>query len=48
MKPDWSIISDECFDERGGYANLVPGDTKLNAKWWPTMFIEDVERFDEW
>ncbi|CAK7225422.1 hypothetical protein SCUCBS95973_005859 [Sporothrix curviconia] len=30
-KPDWSCIG------RGKYCNYVPGDTKLSAKFWPSM-----------
>ncbi|KAK1764383.1 hypothetical protein QBC33DRAFT_197619 [Phialemonium atrogriseum] len=31
IKPDWSCIA------HGQYINVVPGDTKLSAKWWPNM-----------
>ncbi|RTE69803.1 hypothetical protein BHE90_015812 [Fusarium euwallaceae] len=41
---DWSAISDELFDEHG-YFNLLPGDTKLDAKWRPTMLRDN---FNEW
>ncbi|RSL79757.1 hypothetical protein CEP52_017487 [Fusarium oligoseptatum] len=41
---DWSAVSDELFDEHG-YFNLLPGDTKLDAKWRPTMLRDN---FNEW
>ncbi|RSM19765.1 hypothetical protein CDV31_001396 [Fusarium ambrosium] len=47
-KPDWSVISplrlsqDQCFD------NVLPGDTKLSKKWWPTMGREGATRWIEW
>ncbi|KAH8654679.1 hypothetical protein BGZ61DRAFT_572799 [Ilyonectria robusta] len=46
-KPDWSAVSGQCIDEYGRYANILPGDTKLDAKWWPTM-SEEAEDFNEW
>src|ERR1700744_5462712 len=36
-KPDWSVISPHRLDDDGMYRNLLPGDTKLDAKWWPMM-----------
>ncbi|PCD21776.1 hypothetical protein AU210_015579 [Fusarium oxysporum f. sp. radicis-cucumerinum] len=41
---DWSTISDQWFDDRG-YLNLLPGDTKLDAKWRPSMLSDN---FNEW
>ncbi|KAM5362330.1 hypothetical protein ACJZ2D_012611 [Fusarium nematophilum] len=41
---DWSVISDEWYDEHG-YFNLLPGDTKLGAKWTPAMLRDN---FNEW
>lgn len=41
---DWSVISDQWYDEYG-YFNLLPGDTKLDAKWRPTTLRDN---FQEW
>ncbi|KAG4274826.1 hypothetical protein FPRO04_14466 [Fusarium proliferatum] len=41
---DWSTISDQWFDYHG-YLNLLPGDTKLDAKWRPSMLSDN---FNEW
>ncbi|ENH66584.1 hypothetical protein FOC1_g10000941 [Fusarium oxysporum f. sp. cubense race 1] len=41
---DWSTLSDQWFDDRG-YFNLLPGDTKLDAKWRPNMLSDN---FNEW
>ncbi|EPE04333.1 hypothetical protein F503_01337 [Ophiostoma piceae UAMH 11346] len=38
-KPDWSCVG------RGVYFNYVPGDTKLSAKFWPSMLDTN---FREW
>ncbi|KAK5989705.1 hypothetical protein PT974_07961 [Cladobotryum mycophilum] len=45
-EPDWSVISSYWTDETG-YVNLLPGDTKLDSKWWPTM-LQDSKEFPEW
>ncbi len=42
-KPDWSLVSNQHFASNGGYANLVPGDTKLDSKWRPDMAEEDPD-----
>lgn len=47
-RPDWSVISNRCLDEFGSYANVAPGDTKLDAKWWPTMIGEGNNEHIEW
>ncbi|KAM3548641.1 hypothetical protein MY1884_009091 [Beauveria asiatica] len=48
-KPDWSLVCPRSLDEDGWYTNLVPGDTKLHAKWRPEMRDdgEDVH-YVEW
>ncbi|KAF5974096.1 hypothetical protein FBULB1_7928 [Fusarium bulbicola] len=46
-RPDWSAISAEYMTEHGQFANILPGDTKLDAKWSPWMF-EDMGSFNEW
>ncbi|KAM4059828.1 hypothetical protein HRG_002548 [Hirsutella rhossiliensis] len=46
--PDWSVVSDKhLHEELGAYVNLLPGDTKLSAKWAPEMLSND-EYYDEW
>ncbi|POR31937.1 Uncharacterized protein TPAR_07840 [Tolypocladium paradoxum] len=35
-RPDWSVISAQHFSDQG-YANILPGDTKVDAKWSPDM-----------
>ncbi|KAK1762573.1 hypothetical protein QBC33DRAFT_501041 [Phialemonium atrogriseum] len=47
-RPDWSVISPMRLDEYGRHANMLPGDTKLDAKWWPTMVEEDESNFAQW
>ncbi|RSM14359.1 hypothetical protein CEP52_001372 [Fusarium oligoseptatum] len=47
-KPDWSVVSPLCLDENECFANILPGDTKLSKKWWPTMGREGGSRFLEW
>ncbi|POR32215.1 Uncharacterized protein TPAR_07594 [Tolypocladium paradoxum] len=46
-RPDWGVISVSCLTEGGEYANVLPGDTKLNAKWNPEMLPDDTY-FVEW
>ncbi|KAG5801693.1 hypothetical protein H9Q74_009187 [Fusarium xylarioides] len=46
-RPDWSAISTEYITEHGQFANILPGDTKLDAKWSPWM-SEDMGSFNEW
>lgn len=46
-KPDWSVISDQCINSDGQFANILPGDTKLDSKWRPEMVNEPQNR-DEW
>ncbi|KAJ2898884.1 hypothetical protein MKZ38_003604 [Zalerion maritima] len=46
-RPDWSVISASCLDEYGRYANVLPGDTKLDAKWWSGM-VDEEDNFGEW
>ncbi|KAF5619783.1 hypothetical protein F52700_11611 [Fusarium sp. NRRL 52700] len=46
-RPDWSAISTEYITEHGQYANILPGDTKLDTKWAPWM-SEDEGSFNEW
>jgi hypothetical protein len=46
-RPDWPAVSALCIDEYGRYANILPGDTKLDAKWWPTM-LQETNSFNEW
>ncbi|KJZ70541.1 hypothetical protein HIM_10085 [Hirsutella minnesotensis 3608] len=47
-RPDWSVISGSCLDEWGRFVNILPGDTKLDAKWRPNMVQEDPANFAEW
>ncbi|GAB1320799.1 hypothetical protein MFIFM68171_11009 [Madurella fahalii] len=48
FQADWSCVSDAAIDEESGsYLNLVPGDTKISAKWWPELH-DDPARFHEW
>lgn len=35
--PDWSLVSDSCLDKNRRLANVLPGETKPNHKWWPAM-----------
>lgn len=43
-RPDWSVISAQHFSDQG-YSNILPGDTKLDAKWSPGM--RDTN-YEEW
>ncbi|KAH6627772.1 hypothetical protein F5144DRAFT_283697 [Chaetomium tenue] len=45
-KPDWSLVSEHHINGEGGYRNLLPGDTKLDAKWQPDMI--DTRDYGEW
>ncbi|EHK22895.1 uncharacterized protein TRIVIDRAFT_60285 [Trichoderma virens Gv29-8] len=45
-QPDWSVISSTWVVEKG-YLNVLPGDTKLDAKWRPSM-IHEAKNFEEW
>lgn len=47
FKTDWSCVSDARTGENGAYLNLVPGDTKISAKWWPEL-VDDPDGFGEW
>ncbi|KAL7794235.1 hypothetical protein V8C37DRAFT_401536 [Trichoderma ceciliae] len=44
--PDWSVISNSCINN-GAYVNILPGDTKVDAKWWPSM-IGEAKNLCEW
>jgi len=45
---DWSTTSDQRVEPYSDtLVDFVPGDTKLDAKWWVGM-EEDDETFDEW
>lgn len=46
-KPDWSVVSNLRVDETGHYLNVLPGDTKIDAKWRPTM-VGEQENYREW
>jgi hypothetical protein len=43
---DWVITSVYYIEEDGTLADFLPGDTKLNAKWWVGMEKSD-ENFEE-
>ncbi|KAK5999027.1 hypothetical protein PT974_01414 [Cladobotryum mycophilum] len=45
-EPDWLVISSNWIGDKG-YINVLPGDTKLDSKWWPSM-IHDPDNFEEW
>ncbi|KAJ4314844.1 hypothetical protein N0V84_008675 [Fusarium piperis] len=47
-KPDWSVISPLCLNENQFFANVLPGDTKLSKKWWPSMGREGGTQLTEW
>lgn len=47
IKPDWSVTSPNCLSE-GSYINVLPGDTKLDSKWWPQMIHGLTTQVDEW
>jgi len=47
-RSDWSVISAQCIDGWGRFENVLPGDTKLDAKWRPTMIDEGPGSFVEW
>ncbi|RTE72673.1 hypothetical protein BHE90_012912 [Fusarium euwallaceae] len=40
--PDWGLVSN-CRTEQGKFWNLLPGDTKLSAKWQPDMLLSQNE-----
>jgi len=42
-KPDWSLVSANHLDQNRYFTNLVPGDTKLHAKWRPEMQQDGVD-----
>ncbi|OAA63273.1 hypothetical protein SPI_03436 [Niveomyces insectorum RCEF 264] len=44
--PDWSLVSYTCLEsDTGTYLNILPGDTKLSTKWWPTIIADN---YTEW
>ncbi|EEU43002.1 uncharacterized protein NECHADRAFT_83683 [Fusarium vanettenii 77-13-4] len=47
-KPDWSVISPLRLSQNQSFVNVLPGDTKLSKKWWPTMGREGGTRWAEW
>ncbi|RSL71603.1 hypothetical protein CEP54_001202 [Fusarium duplospermum] len=47
-KPDWSVISPLRLSQDQCFVNILPGDTKLGKKWWPTMGREGGARWIEW
>lgn len=42
------MASDSRLTYDGGCANLVPDDTQLYAKWWPTIVSDGEENYEEW
>ncbi|OAA63355.1 hypothetical protein SPI_03518 [Niveomyces insectorum RCEF 264] len=38
--PDWSVVSPFYVNNKF-YVNILPGDTKVSAKWQPTMMYDD-------
>ena len=46
-RPDWSVVSNLRVDETGHYLNVLPGDTKIAAKWRPAM-VSEQENYREW
>ncbi|KAB5513037.1 hypothetical protein GE09DRAFT_1163670 [Coniochaeta sp. 2T2.1] len=42
-----SVVSNLRVDETGHYLNVLPGDTKIDAKWRPTM-VDEPENYREW
>ena len=42
---DWALVCYSNRDEWDRYANIMPGDTKLNNKWHPDLIISN---FKEW
>ena len=46
-KPDWSVVSNLRVDETGHYLNVLPGGTKIDAKWRPTM-VGEQGNYGEW
>lgn len=48
FKADWSCVSDAALDpDDGSYLNLVPGDTKISAKWSPDL-RDAPNGYNEW
>lgn len=47
-RPDWSVISPLRLNQGQFFANVLPGDTKLSKKWWPTMAREGGTLCHEW
>ncbi len=35
LKPDWTLVRSDAVLPDGYYANIMPGDTKLSARWTP-------------
>ena len=44
---DWSATSPHCVGKDGILVDFLPGDTKVDAKWWPDM-VNDERTLDEW
>jgi hypothetical protein len=47
LQPDWSVVSNLHLSETGLYLNVLPGDTKVHAKWQPTM-VGEPAYYIEW
>ena len=41
--PDWGLVSNRNIESGGKFWNLLPGDTKLSAKWNPEMRLSGNE-----
>ena len=46
LNPDWTLIRDDRFLENGSFANLLPGDTKLSARWQPDLYTTNREQWE--
>jgi hypothetical protein len=46
LNSDWALIRDDRFLENGSFANLLPGDTKLSARWQPDLYTTNREQWE--
>jgi len=45
FNPDWALVHSELFAENGQFLSILPGDSKLSAKWTPDLYFNDREQW---
>ncbi|KAJ3578310.1 hypothetical protein NPX13_g2256 [Xylaria arbuscula] len=44
LNPDWTLVDSTAFLDNGKFASIMPGDTKLSARWDPSQDLNDQWR----